>query len=537
MIDDTGWQEGDTLLTTTDHQDEPASAAPVPALTILAHSDSTRVGERLALPALAAGFEVRLSRLEPVFSAPGHSELRPLENRHLSRRPVRLTAGEQPGSVNLDCRTTRTNVVADGRPIAERQDFSATELEHGVVLMLARRVVLLLHCLPVPIPEEAAGFGLVGDSPALVRLRREIRRLAALDVPVMLCGETGTGKELAARALHAAGPRRQQPFVAVNMATLPPNLAAAELFGAARGAYTGADRKKAGLFRHAQHGTLFLDEIGEAPVEVQPMLLRALENHEIRPVGSTETVAIDVRIVAATDADLETAIASGKFRAPLYHRLAGYAVRLPPLRERRDDLGRLCVRFLAEELAKLDETPPPTPEDEHSWPPVEVMARLARYDWPGNVRELRNTIRRLVVIGRDATPEELRAQVDEILGPSTKRPIATTKPQATNPKKTATTRRRLRKCSDVDEKELLAALEAHRFELKPTAQALGLSRINLYRLIESCSAVRKAVDLERQEITGALERCSGDLAAAALELRVSLQGLKRRMTMLDLPHR
>ena len=156
----------------------------------------------------------------------------------------------------------------------------AAEIERGVAMVLSHRVALWLHTVD-PVPASVPDFGLVGESEPIVRLRQEIQAAAQLDVPVLLRGETGTGKELAARALHRAGARRERPFVAVNMAVLTPSLAAAELFGAARGAYTGADRNKTGYFQRAEGGTLFLDEIGEVTPEVQTMLLRALENHEI----------------------------------------------------------------------------------------------------------------------------------------------------------------------------------------------------------------------------------------------------------------
>ena len=541
----TDWRDGETLLSTEPGSDAARAAAPVPALTVLAHSDASRIGERLALPALAAGIDVRLSRVEPVFSAPSDTGSGgPLAERHLSRTPLRLAAGAGPGSVTLDRAGVRTSVAADGEPIVDVREFSAAEIERGVVLLLGRRVALLLHLLPQPMPREAAGFGLIGDSPAMALLRREIRRLAALDVPVLLCGETGSGKELTARGLHDAGARRQGPWVSVNMATLPPTLAAAELFGAARGAYTGADRKKTGLFQQAEGGTLFLDEIGETPTEVQPMLLRALENREIRPVGSAETLTVDVRVVAATDADLEAAIAGGRFRTPLYHRLAGYAVRLPALRARRDDVGRLFCHFLTEELERLDDTTWRATQDERPWPPAELVARLARHDWPGNVRELRNVVRRLVIAGRDAAPGVLVAQVEEMLGasatpalPPTPAPVAAPSPEAPAPATPAPARRRLRKPSEVSDDELLAALETHRYKLQPAAEALGLSRINLYRLIEGHPQIHKAADLGQEEIEAALARCDGDPESAAAELRVSSQGLKRRMTALGLARR
>ena len=517
----------------------PSETALVPALTILAHTDPSRVGERLVLPALAAGLAVRLSRQEPVFNAPAGSRdtARPLQERHLSRSPMRLTGGDEPGSVTIDRGEARTSLIADGETVERQRTFSPTEVGRGVVLVLARRLVLLLHRMPTPIPEDDADYGLLGESFGIVALRRQIRRLAPLDVPVLLCGATGTGKELTARALHDAGARPEGPFIAVNMATLPPALAAAELFGAVRGAYTGAERNKIGLFRQAQGGTLFLDEIGETPNEIQPMLLRALENHEIRPVGAAESLRIDVRVIAATDTDLDAAIAAGNFRAPLYHRLAGYAVRLPSLAERRDDIGRLFAHFLAEEHQKLDGS---GQAGETGGPPAEIIARLARHDWPGNVRELRNVVRRLLITGYDAAPELLAAQVEEMFAvsaPPPGVPAPLLPPPALAPESSSEKipkRRRLRKPSDVSEEELLSTLEANHFKLQPTADALGLSRINLYRLIEKTPAVRKAADLKAGEIKEALAGCHGNLEAAAAELRVSLPGLKRQISTLGI---
>jgi two-component system nitrogen regulation response regulator GlnG len=349
---------------------------------------------------------------------------------------------------------------------------------------------------------------------------------------VLLRGETGTGKELVARALHDAGRRRQGPYVAVNMAALPPSLAAAELFGAARGAYTGADRAKTGFFRAAQGGTLFLDEVGDMPSEVQALLLRALESREIQPVGSVETVPIDVRIVAATDAALEAAITEGRFRAPLLHRLAGFEIRLPALRERRDDIARLFFYFLREEAknigAELLEQP---------WPPADLIARLVEGDWPGNVRQLRNVTRRLLIARRDGLGEqEIGRLMDGLLAePATPKP-SVPRPLAESPLPSAAPfSHRYRKPSEVSEAELLEALEAHRWQLKTAAQALGISRGALYRLIES-SKIRKAADLELSEIERALAQHDGDAGAAARDLKVSPQGLKRRITALRLDH-
>lgn len=532
---ETDWRHGETRQNTVGNDDRSATATRVPALTVLAHPDPRRVGERHDLKVLALGHSIRLSRLEPVFRQPerqAEEDLLPLAERTISRQPIRLLGDARTGEVVVDVLDTRTAVVVDGRAVEERRTLTSEEVERGVVLLLGRKVALLLHLMVVPPLERAPHCGLVGESDAILSLRQEVARLAPLNVPVLLRGESGTGKELVARGLHEEGSRSNRPFVAVNMATLSPSLAAAELFGAARGAFTGADRKKIGLFQSAQGGTLFLDEIGETPVEVQAMLLRALESQTILPVGSVEPQSIDVRVIAATDARLEEAMAAGRFRVPLYHRLAGYALQLPPLRQRRDDIGRLLRFFLDQELQSLgveapDSGAPPMPS-------AEVVARLVRHDWPGNVRELRNVARRLAISGHAPAPQVL-AQIEDLLTTPTDRPIPAEPPSVAKEsvvKKTPTPRRRRRNPEDVTEEELLAALEANEYRMRDTAEALDLSRIGLYRRLEASPNVRKAADLGREEIDAALEAASADVESAAQALRVSVQGLKRRITAL-----
>jgi two-component system nitrogen regulation response regulator GlnG len=504
----------------------------VPGLVILSHPDPLRVGEEVALVRLGSGHRVSLSRLEPEFAAPGRDEgFRPLADSYLSRSPLFLSPGPDPGGVTIERGVSRTQITVGGQDVERSRSFTAVEIERGVVLVLARRIALLLHLID-PVPVSLPTFGLVGDSTAVLRLRQEIRSAAGLDVPVLLRGETGTGKELVARALHEASPRRQGPYVTVNLAALPPTLAASELFGAARGAYTGADRAKTGYFRAAQGGTLFLDEIGETPPEVQVLLLRALETRQIQPLGSVETHPVDVRILAATDAALEAAIAEGRFRAPLLHRLAGFEIRVPALRERRDDIARLFFYFLGEESRALGGKELDFGSPQRPWPPADLVARLVEDDWPGNVRQLRNVTRRLLIARRDGLRDrDLGRLVEELLHQEAVRePIPPPSPAAPLAMPPV---RRYRKPSEVSEEELLEALEAHRWQLKPAAQALGVSRGTLYRLIEN-SKVCKAADLDPAEIQEALARHGGDVGAAAGELKVSPQGLKRRVTALGL---
>jgi two-component system, NtrC family, nitrogen regulation response regulator GlnG len=506
----------------------------VPALTVLAHPDPRRVGERVLLPALGSGRTVPLSRLSPLFAQPGDEDARPLADPHLSRRPFYLTPGERPGSIRIATEAGGGRIDLLGALVAD--EVSAAELERGAVALLADRVALLFHLLPV-LPREPERFGLIGDSAGVDLLRREIRRVSVVATPVLLRGETGTGKELVARAIHTSGPRRDRPYLTLNLGAIPPALAAAELFGAARGAFTGADRRRPGHFERADAGTLFLDEVGEASPEVQVLLLRALENGEIQPVGSEAPLRVDVRIVAATDADLEAAVSNGRFRAPLLHRLRGFEIRLPALRERRDDVGRLLVSFLRQELAALGSESLLDDPGPHGrpWLPADLVARLAAYDWPGNVRELRNVARHIAVGCHDAAQAELPAVVEATLrAPAAgeeRSPEAPAGSEGQVPKGRAA-RAEYRPISEISDDELIAALRASRWNLAGAAGRLRVSRTSLYARVERHGGIRKAGDLSRDEIAAALERSGGDLDAAADALGVSPHGLKIRRTEL-----
>jgi two-component system nitrogen regulation response regulator GlnG len=353
--------------------------------------------------------------------------------------------------------------------------------------------------------------------------------VAPLSTPVLLRGETGTGKELVARALHEHGPRASKPFLSVNLAAVPPSLAAAELFGSRRGAYTGSVRDQRGYFALADGGTLYLDEVGEAPPEVQVMLLRALETGEIVPVGDPAPHKVDVRIVSATDTDLEMAIRQGTFRSPLLHRLSGYLIRLPPLRQRREDIGRLLFHFLRLELERIGDTLPPrvAAGAGEPWLPAGLVARLARYSWPGNVRQLQNVARQLAIDGR-GQPVVLDVPGLEDLMPGEE--FSSSAPQ-TAPAIPAVGRRRP---SGISEDELLAALRAHRWNLKAAADALGVARTSLYPLLERSALVRQAAEIPPDEVRQAWERCGGDLEAMAGELEVSERALRQRLKDLKL---
>ena len=321
-----------------------------------------------------------------------------------------------------------------------------------------------------------------------------------LGVPILLRGESGTGKELVARAIHDAGPRGGKAYVAINMAALPPSLAAAELFGAERGAYTGADRRRVGHFEQAHGGTLFLDEVGETPVEVQALLLRTLETGEVRSVGGDRTTNPDVRILSATDADLDAAIEDGRFRGPLLHRLSGYTLRLPPLRRRREDFGRLFVHFLRRELEGVGKGGLLTARS-RPWLPAPLVARLAAWHWPGNVRQLANVVRQLVIANRDADPANRFDEVESLLAATPSKepqaPPVVVLGQRPVPRKQAT---------ELREDEVVAALRAHQFRPAAAADALGIPRSSIYDLMNKIPGLRKASDLSREEIDEARAR-------------------------------
>ena len=229
----------------------------------------------------------------------------------------------------------------------------------------------------------------IGGSNALLRTLRDVEQVAPTDATVLITGETGTGKEVIARAIHRASPRADRPLVKVNCAAIPANLIESEFFGHEAGAFTGATKKRDGRFALADGGTIFLDEVGELPLDLQSKLLRVLQEGEFDPVGSSHTQKVDVRVLAATNRDLKKAVAEGKFREDLYYRLNVFPIELPPLRHRGDDVVLLAKAFVEQVAQRQGRVPPSLT--------AECIARLKAYDWPGNVRELQNVIERAVI--------------------------------------------------------------------------------------------------------------------------------------------
>jgi DNA-binding NtrC family response regulator len=308
-----------------------------------------------------------------------------------------------------------------------------------------------------PVPDIQSFGALTGTSVVMRKLFAFLEKVAASEINVLIEGESGTGKELVAAEIVQRGPRADGPFVIVDCGAISPSLVESELFGHVRGAFTGADRERVGAFEAAERGTVFLDEIGELPLELQPKLLRALESREIRRVGETRARKVDVRVIAATNRDLQREVNKALFRDDLYFRLAVMGVRVPPLRERLEDLPLLVRGFLAA-LGMADQ---------HDLFPARVLAELAAHDWPGNVRELRNYVERTIVL-REPQPAAQRpagASGDVDLG----MPFKLAKDAVVN---------------SFERSYLSALLDAASGNVSKAARTGGMDRMYLHRLMQ-----------------------------------------------------
>jgi len=355
--------------------------------------------------------------------------------------------------------------------------------------------------------DERYGFeGIIGGDPKIMDLLNRLRSFAPTKATVLILGENGTGKELVAKALHNNSPRKNKPFVAMNCAALNENLLDDEMFGHEAGAFTGADKVRKGRFEYANCGTLFLDEIGDMPLALQAKLLRVLENGEVSRIGSNESLKVDVRLIAATNRNLETMIAEGKFRQDLYFRLKVGTLRLPPLRERRDDIPKLVRHFIHESNQRYGK--------QVSEPSKGVWKAFEHYGWPGNVRELRNQIESMVVVDSDGILgiDDLQ-EGDALLG-------------VASAESTTTGADRLigRPIREVERFYMEKALALTNGNREKAARMLGIGERTLYRNIDEW-------DLQ-DRIKAAVDNAGGDIVRAADVLGMTADALEKKLKKL-----
>jgi len=483
-----------TLTASLDHPGD--AARPLLALTIVWHPDLERIGEQ-CLDTSADG-RLELSRYAALFGRPG-AEGRPLGHNGVSREPLRLVR-DGHDSVTLHIPDSRMTVELDGRAAVGVVHLNADQIAAGRILMLGRTVLLCLHWMTV-LPRHNALDGLAGVGASALILRDQIRLVARTDLPVLLLGETGTGKEVAARAIHAMSERATSRLVTVNMAALNESLAAADLFGAVKGAYTGAQGERKGLFGEASGATLFLDEIGNAPACVQPMLLRVLEGGDYRPLGAAEDRRSTARIIAATDQRLDDPI----FNQALLRRLEGITIQLVPLRSRREDIGVLVVQLFEPRsaCAKL---------------PCALVSELACYDWPGNIRQLKRVLQRAALLLESGVVPRFDQLVPVAAAPAA--PVPEALPR--------------RKPSQLSEEEVLDALSRHGWIMRSAAQWLGISRPTLDKLLGRHSQIRRPERIPTDEIGRAWRESRRDVARCAVLLKTPAEPLRRHLNRLGL---
>lgn len=511
------WEPVDGPTLVADNQSTTTAAVSTyPAVTILWHPDPDRVGAMFLMNDLGRGEAIGLSRSGPAFPYYAKTPL-PLGDPFVSRKDcIEFAVGNRGLRVRPLGETLPLSL--SGQALDKPRNLSDAELSQGAVLTLGRRLALCLHLAQLP-KQPGDNLGLVGNSDVMNSLRASILSAADLATPVLIRGETGTGKELVAKAIVEHGTRRKRPFVAVNIGALPPQLAAAELFGHAKGAFTDARHERDGYFHEANGGTLFLDEIGLATPDVQAALLRVLETGELRRIGGHARDSVDVRLLSATDSDrIDRATGSDGFSQALFHRLSQVAIHVPALRQRPQDLGLLLLHFLREALAQTGETDKlQTPAtDKRPWLSADVFMPMVGCSWPGNVRQLRNLATQIVVASRGERTARISGALFATLT-GTPRIEASAEVAAQEP---------------VDHEELVAALARHDFQPTRAARALGISRSTMYDHMRRDPNLGMLSRLTDAEFQRHVDDCNGDLRLVAERLRVSFRAAQLRYSKL-----
>ncbi|MEH6590117.1 MAG: sigma 54-interacting transcriptional regulator [Halioglobus sp.] len=490
-------------------------------LTIIFHPDLERIGESAVLGPLSSknGKKV-LGRNWPQFSSnvpvSGMARARSCEDPYVSRQA--LSFERSGSSLTLGRPVNAGRVLVNGCELDTKITLCPDDLQQGVAILLASRVCLLLRkSVDASLEEEHQvpdfSSSILGNSRYMRRLRWRIARIAATDQDVLIRGETGTGKELVASAIHGNSLRAQSPLVTVNMSAVPVTLAPTALFGSAKGAFTGADSASKGYFEQARGGVLFLDEIGDTPLDIQAQLLRALQQREIQKVGGP-VLNVELRVLAATDAALDN---ESEFKAALRHRLGSCELELRPLREHPEDIGELAWHYLRAAISQAGESHllPSAASSRHDiahW--AELFNVLVLYRWPGNIRELANVASQIATASgaQLSVPEELRVR------------LFTRKS-----KLSAIFDGSLRRSIDVGDEEFLEAMANGFYEPTSAAKILKISRPAVYRRIEASPDLRLANQVPLQELKAAFESCDGDAGRTAMQLMVSRSGIVSRL--------
>lgn len=501
-----------------------ANSRPLLGLTIAWHPDPTRIGEQF-IGTTAAGM-IELNRFMPLFRHVNSDPL-PIGHGGVSRDPLRIVRDDDDG-ISICPPTSRMVVEVNGEEIQEARYLTAEQIAAGVILTLGRAVFICIHwmqCLPKNNPVD----GFIGVGSSAIFTRDLIRLASTNDNTVLLLGETGTGKEVAAQAVHNLSKRASSKMVSVNMAALNESLAAADLFGASKGAYTGAQNSRDGYFSEAQNSTLFLDEIGNTPATVQPMLLRVLENGEYRPLGATRDARSTARLITATDQDLYHT----NFNHALVRRLESFIIRIPPLRARREDIGLLiCHLAKRSDFAQVN----------LALIPPGLISDLLNFEWPGNIRQLSNVIKRTLLSLQMGEYPHLTKMVEapivhvtksaELRKASPNVPASAVPPPTTNPITPVNTERK--KLRDLTEQDVIDAMNRHDWTIQYAADELGVSRPSMYKLIEANSQIRRIEQIPTEEIRQQLIASDNQVELCAAQLKTPSEALRRHLKGLGL---
>lgn len=479
----------------------------VPMLVIATHPDRTRIGERAALMDLHNQDNDYLSRVKPEFAKNGNVG-RALLDEFISRSPI-IFQRESGDRIRLKAHSTKTRVTIAGRAVQDEYILQERELDNGVVIGLNHRIVLLLKLLPLhdsAVDDNDVLFGISSDIRAI---RQRVEQLAGMTLPVMIRGAAGVGKQQAAYAIHQASKGKSQPFISVNLAAIHDAVAEVELFGSARNG-----TRQPGYFEQANGGTIVLEDIEDASISVHRLLYTILQSQSVVPVGTDEALPINCRIMLTSHQD-PAGIEENSILSMLIEKLSAYQLFIPPLTERREDIGLLFDYFVREQWRKLY-----SGRVHDVKIPGELMSQLLTFHWPGNVRQLRNVARQVVIDSREQEQLHLDPQLLSMLKPGAANGHWEEEPGVQ------------RKPNSVSRDELLQTLRACRFELQATAKKLGISRASVYQLIQRFEGVRTAQDLSEDEIKESYELNRSDTEKMMWDLQVSQIGLRRRLKSL-----